>query len=252
MHRVPNQKKQYNSSNATAIDVSCLNLPVINSQDGLILKEILQTISDIQTRQTKMEANQKLFEEKINAALLKLSLTTDKMYSMLKGMQDSSLVTGSSHMHINPSSSSTESISSFVQKFQFPLNTVSDVLSFNKEISTNREYRTYLIDTYKMIGGVEGNEEGKNVVKNLLAIFFSKYVLTLFSWTGVSRTAGIEKKECFQLCDGILSLIQDLTAMADSRWNVSKNEKLFKNHVLKHAKQINAAVEKRRKKHQQY
>ncbi|XP_011705934.1 PREDICTED: uncharacterized protein LOC105461146 [Wasmannia auropunctata] len=134
-----------------------------------------------------MEENQKLFEEKINAALLKLSLTTDKMYSMLKGMQDSSLVTGS-HMHINPSSSSTESINSFVQKFQFPLNTVSDVLSFNKEISTNREYRTYLIDTYKMIGGVEGNEEGMNVVKNLLAIFFSKYVLTLFSWTGIILT----------------------------------------------------------------
>lgn len=36
--------------------------------------------------------------------------------------------------------------------------------------------------------------------------------------------------------------------MADSRWNISKNEKLFKAHILKHAKQINAALEKKKEK----
>ncbi|XP_018370150.1 PREDICTED: uncharacterized protein LOC108765802 [Trachymyrmex cornetzi] len=142
---------EYDSANVTTIDVSSLNLP-LHSQDDLVLKEILQIILDVQASQTRMEEHQKLFAEKMNVAVLKLSLTTDKVYTMLKGIQDSSLADSS--MHINPNSSITEPLNLFAQKFIFPLNTVSD------------------IDTYKTIGETEGNEEGKNVAKNIVAIFF--------------------------------------------------------------------------------
>jgi len=82
-------------------------------------------------------------------------------------------------------------------------------------------------------------------VKNLLNIFFSKDVLTEFSWTGVSRTPGIGKKEAFQACSGILNIISEMAIMADSRWNTTKNENFFKLHILKHAKQINEAAKKK-------
>lgn len=72
-------------------------------------------------------------------------------------------------------------------------------------------------------------------------------MLTLFSWTGISRTAGVEKKQSFQACEGILAVLCKLIQFADSRWNSSKNEKLFKNHILKHAKQINEAATKKKK-----
>lgn len=74
--------------------------------------------------------------------------------------------------------------------------------------------------------------------------------MTLFSWTGVSRTAGLPKKESFQLCDGIIKLFTQIIQLADSRWTSTKNEKFFKYNTLKHAKQNEKASENRERKHQ--
>lgn len=76
---------------------------------------------------------------------------------------------------------------------------------------------------------------------------FTEHVLTLFSWTGVSRTPGLEKKDTFQLCEGILDFFLTIIQLADSRWNATKNEKFFKYNSLKHAKQMEKAQEKKKK-----
>ena len=99
--------------------------------------------------------------------------------------------------------------------------------------------------TYSTVGGTDGNEEGKLVAKKLRTIFFSEHVLTLFSWTGMSRTPGMAKKESFQVCGGIIKLFQQIISMADSRWSSTKNEKFFKYNTLKHAKQIEKAQNKK-------
>lgn len=105
----------------------------------------------------------------------------------------------------------------------------------------------FQFDTFKTIGGTEGGEEGKTVARNLLAILFTKEVLTNFSWTGISRTTGVEKKEAFHSCCGILNFFTEIVLLADSRWNTTKNDNLFKMRILKHAKQINEASKKRKR-----
>jgi len=90
-------------------------------------------------------------------------------------------------------------------------------------------------------------KKGKIVAKNLLAILFTKEVLTNFSWTGISRTVGVEKKEAFHSCNEILTFFTEIVGLADSRWNATKNNHLFKMRILKHAKQINEASKKKRK-----
>jgi len=82
-----------------------------------------------------------------------------------------------------------------------------------------------------------------------LAILFTKEVLTNFSWTGISRTVGVEKKEAFHSCNGILTFFTEIVGLADSRWNATKNDHLFKMRILKHAKQINEASKKRKTLH---
>lgn len=80
---------------------------------------------------------------------------------------------------------------------------------------------------------------------------FSKNILTSFSWTGISRTAGVEKKLAFQSFDGILMMFMKIIQKADSRWSQKKNEEFFKLNILKHAKQISKAFENKINKNQQ-
>lgn len=103
---------------------------------------------------------------------------------------------------------------------------------------------------YSAIGGTDGNEDGRNIIaKKLKTIFFTEHVLTLFSWTGISRTTGLQKKEAFQSCDAILDLFLDTIQLGDNRWSTVKNEKFFKINILKHAKQIEKAVLLKTQKH---
>lgn len=74
----------------------------------------------------------------------------------------------------------------------------------------NIKYILYFfqLNTFKTIGGTEGKEDGKTVAKKLLSIVFTKSVLQFFSWTGVSRTSGVEKKVAFQQCESILNFFK--------------------------------------------
>lgn len=80
--------------------------------------------------------------EKMNAEFLKLTLMTDKVYSMLKTLQEPSLAPTTS---LNMEWSSNAYVNMWAEKFAFPLNSVSDVLGFNKEISNSEEYQEYLV-----------------------------------------------------------------------------------------------------------
>lgn len=117
-------------------------------------------------------------------------------------------------------------------------------MSFN---SYSHDDLLFQLNTFKTIGGTKGDEEGKTVARNLLAILFTKEVLTKFSWTGIFRTTGVEKKEAFHSCCGILNFFTEIVLLADSRWNITKNDNLFKMRILKHAKQINEASKKNKK-----
>lgn len=57
----------------------------------------------------------------------------------------------------------------------------------------------------------------------------------------------MEKKEAFHSCCGILNFLTEIVVLADTRWNATKNDNLFKMHILKHAKQINEASKKKKK-----
>ncbi|KAG5868234.1 hypothetical protein JTB14_019052 [Gonioctena quinquepunctata] len=178
----------------------------------------------------------------LKKGFLQLIMKSDNIYKVVKDVQNRLGLDEYKNEQTNAE------YSSFSERFLFPLNSLSDVLEFNNEIVNNADYKIYLIKKYISIGGTDGNEDGKVVARKLLAIVFTKKVLTLFSWTGISRTKGLEKKESFQSCQGILCLFQEVVGKADSRWNQSKNEKFFKSHILKHAKQINEAYEKKYRK----
>lgn len=63
----------------------------------------------------------------------------------------------------------------------------------------------------------------------------SKHLLTLLSWTGVSRTPGIAKKFPLQTLENIVQFISTVTAKADNRWSQIKTVELFSNKLLKHS-----------------
>ncbi|KAF5308690.1 hypothetical protein FQR65_LT18003 [Abscondita terminalis] len=132
----------------------------------------------------------------------------------------------------------------FASKFSLPLDTVDAISEFNKELRDNTKYMT---SSYNSIAGTSGTEEGKIVLKKLLEIFFTKSILMEYSWTGISRTPGLSKKNSFQSLEVILKFFFDIVSAADSRWTKSKTEVFFKVNILKHARQANAAFEKKRK-----
>lgn len=72
--------------------------------------------------------------------------------------------------------------------------------------------------------------------------------MTLYSWTGISRTSGVEKKLPFQVLDGVQNILYDIIKKADCRWTEAMNIKLFKDKVLKHSKKIEEVYEKNKKK----
>lgn len=72
--------------------------------------------------------------------------------------------------------------------------------------------------------------------------------MTRFSWTGISRTTGVEKKLPFQNYSGVLDLMYEIIKKADCRWTETMNIKLFKDKILKHSKKIEETYEKNRKK----
>ncbi|RLU15454.1 hypothetical protein DMN91_012448 [Ooceraea biroi] len=202
---------------------------------------VFQTLLTIKERQQQIEENQLRMIEMRKSDNSLLKLTLDKIYDMMKNLRDGTIP--------KPTTSYEEpNESGFASKFIFPLNIISDVQAFNSEIEKNADYKNYLLDTFKTIGGIEGNEEGKIVARSLLVILFTKEVLTKFSWTGISRTTGVKKKEAFHSCCGILNFFTEIIILADSRWNATKTDHLFKMNILKHAKQINEASKKRKEK----
>lgn len=64
----------------------------------------------------------------------------------------------------------------------------------------------------------------------------TRSLMTEMSWTGVSRTEGLEKKFAFQSLETLLKLFYKVLLQADSRWSNQKNERLFTGSLLKHAK----------------
>nr|XP_023012851.1 uncharacterized protein LOC111502906 [Leptinotarsa decemlineata] len=183
--------------------------------------------------------------EHFSSEFFQLKSTTNEIYRVLKNLEARSATADSDK---NDTVSQNIMLS---ERFLFPLNSLVMVLQFNEEITQNAEYKKYLIKTYTDIGGSDGSEDGKIVARKILSKIFTKYVLTLFSWTGISRTKGLDKKESFQSCQGILSFFNELLIKADSRWNQNKTEKFFKCYILKHARQINEAHQKTKKKAEQ-
>ncbi|KAG5866773.1 hypothetical protein JTB14_015881 [Gonioctena quinquepunctata] len=184
--------------------------------DGSRFIEVHEEIKKNTERQERML-------ERFNAEFLQLKLTSDSIYKIMKDIQAH---LGSAANKIDQVKTNVETVA-FSERFLFPLNSQSAILEFNNELVNNDDYKTYLVKNTHPLSGSDGSEDGKNCARKLLSILFSKYVLTLFSWTGNIIPLPIGTRE------------------ADSRWNQNKNEKFFKGHILKHAKQINEAHEKK-------
>lgn len=122
----------------------------------------------------------------------------------------------------------------FSEKFSLPLTTILEVKELDKELQSNDDYRKYLFKEYSKIGGTDGRQRGEKVAVNLAEIFFTKSVLVNFPWTGISRTAGVEKKP-FQCYDALIDLFYLLVSASDSRWTKEENVCFFRDKILKHA-----------------
>lgn len=84
--------------------------------------------------------------------------------------------------------------------------------------------------------GTDGQGRGEVLGKKMAEQIMTRELMTKMSWTGVSRTAGFDKKFAFQTLEHLVKLFHKVLAKADSRWSYEKNEKLFSGALLKHAK----------------
>lgn len=83
--------------------------------------------------------------------------------------------------------------------------------------------------------GSSGEEDGTKIGYKLVDTLFSPHLLVNYTWTGVSRKK--EEKKSFQQLDGIVDLFLTVISLADRRFTRQKTINLFKDGVLKHAKQ---------------
>lgn len=135
------------------------------------------------------------------------------------------------------------------EKYKFPLNTVADLKNFNIEIASNPQYKTYITHYLSTICGVDGLQRGDKVgVKLISEIIFTKQLLTLTSWTGISRSANCTEKVAFRTFENVLNVINSVLMKADNRWSQIETEKLFREKVLKHSNKRNAAECKKNQK----
>lgn len=121
--------------------------------------------------------------------------------------------------------------SEFESKFSFPLNTIEQLQNFNDTIKENENYRQFLIDTFGKLLGNDGKKNGDIVASILADNLFARKMLMHTSWTGVSRTPGLEKKISFQSYVGMVSLFHDIVQNADSEWATCENNAFLKKFV---------------------
>lgn len=122
----------------------------------------------------------------------------------------------------------------FSKKITFPLATVDDIKNFDTELKNNTEFKKFIFKEYSKIGGTDGRQKGDKVSATLAEVFFTKNVLINFSWTGISRTPGIEKKP-FQCYEALIDAFYSLIRLSDSRWSKEDNVSFFRDKILKHA-----------------
>lgn len=136
--------------------------------------------------------------------------------------------------------------SRLLEKYEFPIDTIEELKKFNSTIENNEKYRLLLIEHFGKICGADGMQKGEKIYAKLISeIMLTKQLLTLTSWTGVSRTASVEEKLSFKSLTGVIDVIDTVLTNADSRWKKSDTDGVLREKILKHANKRNAAVLKK-------
>ncbi|KAF5280574.1 hypothetical protein FQR65_LT00325 [Abscondita terminalis] len=125
--------------------------------------------------------------------------------------------------------------------YNFPLRTVTEIKSLDRDIQSNPEFKIQLIDMLSKIAGTTGMEDGIKISYRVFDYLFSSMLLTKFTWTGVCRDKGLaDKKIAFQKFDGIMATTFEVVLKADDRHTKKKHEEFVKDKILKFAKKRNA------------
>ncbi|XP_050301566.1 uncharacterized protein LOC126739794 [Anthonomus grandis grandis] len=135
----------------------------------------------------------------------------------------------------------TEPSSSGVLKNDiFPLTTIDETYKFENNLN-NEEYKKKSITLMKRYIGT--GQKWKQASYRLSSFMFTKELLTLFSWTGKSKTS--DSKESFGRLVNILDVFFTVVSLSDPTFSHVQKEEFFKDGILKHSKtRLNAARKK--------
>lgn len=173
----------------------------------------------------RLVSNQNGWNEKLHVEYVQIKVLLENMDTMLRK--------GFTVPHTETSVPKNDSV--FELETQFPLDTPDHLREFSDAVKGNQEYKAFILNKFGKILGTDGMKKGDKTAPVLADIFFTKKLLSLTSWTGISRTRGLEKKISFQTFDGIICAFYDIIQNSDSRWTLIDNTAFFKDKLLKHA-----------------
>ncbi|XP_055694636.1 uncharacterized protein LOC129796589 isoform X4 [Lutzomyia longipalpis] len=113
----------------------------------------------------------------------------------------------------------------------FPIATKDDLNQFNCKLK-DEEYRMNAKKELCKINGCNGTSDGTKCAYRLVDYIFTRDLLTLYSWTGASRTG---TKEPFKNNTHFLDLFYTVIRMADNSYAKVDAYNFFKNKVLKYS-----------------
>ncbi|CAH0547436.1 unnamed protein product [Brassicogethes aeneus] len=116
--------------------------------------------------------------------------------------------------------------------FQLPLKTCEELETLNDNLR-NPILKMQFITYISQIGGTGGNENGNKVGYKMVDLVFHPKLLTLYTWTGLSKKK--EDKKTFQIYEEVISCFYEALISCDRRFTKQKTIDFFKDNVLKHA-----------------
>ncbi|CAH0555097.1 unnamed protein product [Brassicogethes aeneus] len=124
-----------------------------------------------------------------------------------------------------------------LKEYSFPLASLEEINNFETELKVNKNLKEEFFEFLKKIGGTTGEGDAAKVGYKIVDTLFSMEILTYYSWTGISKKkTNQEGKHSFSALKTLVQIIFEALLICDTRYNLQKHEKLFKEGVLKHAK----------------
>ncbi|GAB0086462.1 hypothetical protein DMENIID0001_170690 [Sergentomyia squamirostris] len=119
--------------------------------------------------------------------------------------------------------------------FTFPLKEKPELDELNNKLKGDQDFHDKFVQKFSEINGVTQDPpiDGIKAAYKLIDSLLTRALILNFTWTGAG-TSDDKNSYSFSKYSAFLNAFKDIVMLRDDRYSVDKNEKFFKDSILKH------------------